>query len=230
MAKRGLSEEEMEQRLAERRRLARAQMQVEMHEAFKKQATEAENAANVITQSANQGGNIHNNINVAINYLVQDSVHTTEGFNRRRRVKKGGKKRTGDKLTEKDLMNSSLSKMLDQELLMAASNQQPVGAKHNRNFNAESDSLTHEIFHGDKLYLKNGAMAFKPLGMETVLEAAEDPNGTTNVAWHVPRPSNKRTIEQNIALQQRLDDATAQELVSFPKSLSNEVNSDYGFA
>lgn len=74
----------------------------------------------MINQSANSGGNIHNNINVAINYVVQEKSQKTEMAGRRKKGKKaGGKKRhSQDRMSEKDLMNSSLSKMLDQELLM----------------------------------------------------------------------------------------------------------------
>ena len=64
-------------------------------------------------------------------------------------------------------MNSSLSKMLDQQLL--ASNSQDNVATRNISSNV-TDSMTEQIFHGDKIYLQHGAMAFKPLGMETVLE------------------------------------------------------------
>jgi len=47
-----------------------------------------------------------------------------------------------------------------------------------------SDSMTHNIFHGDKIYFKNGNMAFKPLGMETVLESTEEARVTLNdVKW-----------------------------------------------
>ena len=44
--------------------------------------------------------------------------------------------------------------------------------------NNVSGSLTNQIFKGDKIYLKDGAMAFKPLGMETVLEQDEAVNAS----------------------------------------------------
>ena len=52
--------------------------------------------------------------------------------------------------------------------------------------NAVSDSLTGKIFHGDKIYLKAGQMAFKPLGIETVLQPLDN--------------KHRRTTEQNIAM------------------------------
>ena len=74
----------------------------------------------------------------------------------------------------KDLMNSSLSKMLDQQLLMTNETAPtPVDLTKNVAANVVSNSMTEQIFKGDKIYLNDGAMAFKPLGMETVLEATE---------------------------------------------------------
>ena len=34
--------------------------------------------------------------------------------------------------------------------------------------------MTFKQFHGDKIYLDNGAMAFKPLGVETILETVDE--------------------------------------------------------
>ena len=45
------------------------------------------------------------------------------------------------------------------------------------------DSLTQQIFHGDKIYLKNGNMAFKPLGIETVHQPAESDLGKRTTAF-----------------------------------------------
>ena len=69
-------------------------------------------------------------------------------------------------------MNTSLSKMLDKQLLESkgVTEDKTRSVKDNKNV---VDSLTDQIFHGDKIYLKDGAMAFKPLGMETVLEQVE---------------------------------------------------------
>lgn len=46
--------------------------------------------------------------------------------------------------------------------------------------------MTHDIFHGDKIYLQEGQMAYKPLNLETV-------------AHHYRPLKNARTTEQNIA-------------------------------
>ena len=73
-------------------------------------------------------------------------------------------------------MNTSLSKMLDQQLLMSNS---PSRKDLTRNITENvADSLTDKIFHGDKIYLQKGAMAFKPLGMETVLESIDENHAT----------------------------------------------------
>jgi len=61
--------------------------------------------------------------------------------------------------------------MLDQQLL-ASNSPEPNGTK-NLSSNV-TDSLTQKIFHGDKIYLQEGNMAFKPLGMETVLESVDE--------------------------------------------------------
>lgn len=70
-------------------------------------------------------------------------------------------------------MNSSLSKMLDQQLLRSKKPvKEPVDHSKAVSENVVgADSLTKKIFHGDKIFLNNNAMAFKPLGMETVLES-----------------------------------------------------------
>ena len=36
------------------------------------------------------------------------------------------------------------------------------------------ESLTYNQWHGDKIYMNNGAMAFKPLAVETVLETVQE--------------------------------------------------------
>ena len=69
--------------------------------------------------------------------------------------------------------------------------------------------MTYKQFHGDKIYLQGGAMAFKPLGMETVLESVDE--GASNHNWkkklHTGVTNYKgdkldpQTTEQNIALQ-----------------------------
>ena len=40
--------------------------------------------------------------------------------------------------------------------------------------------MTEKIFHGEKIYLAQGAMAFKPLGMETVLESVDEQHASMN--------------------------------------------------
>ena len=71
--------------------------------------------------------------------------------------------------------------MLDRQLLMNNSqvinNEQvsSVGGStksviQKRRSERTANSLTNDIWHGDKIYMNNGAMAFKPLGMETVIE------------------------------------------------------------
>ena len=74
-------------------------------------------------------------------------------------------------------MNSSLSRMLDQQLLMT---NEPVKGDGTKNIgqNQVSDSMTKQIFTDGRIYLNDGAMAFQPLGMETVLETADEQNAT----------------------------------------------------
>ena len=93
----------------------------------------------------------------------------------RRKIGNKSKSVVNDKKRRmKDLMNSSLSKMLDQQLLMTnETTPTPVDLTKNVAANVVSNSMTEQIFKGDKIYLNDGAMAFKPLGMETVLEATE---------------------------------------------------------
>ena len=40
--------------------------------------------------------------------------------------------------------------------------------------NTQKESLTYKQWHGDKIYLNNGAMAFKPLAVDTVLEPVQE--------------------------------------------------------
>ena len=93
----------------------------------------------------------------------------------RRKIGNKSKSVVNDKKRRmKDLMNSSLSKMLDQQLLMTnETTPTPVDLTKNVAANVVSNSMTEQIFKGDKIYLNDGAMAFKPLGMETVLEVTE---------------------------------------------------------
>ena len=93
----------------------------------------------------------------------------------RRKIGNKSKSVVNDKKRRmKDLMNSSLSKMLDQQLLMTnETTPTPVDLTKNVAANVVSKSMTEQIFKGDKIYLNDGAMAFKPLGMETVLEVTE---------------------------------------------------------
>lgn len=81
--------------------------------------------------------------------------------------------------------------------------------------------MTFKQFHGDKVYLENGAMAFKPLGVETILETVDE---QFNDVKRKTKSNNRRaevdgyyniaprTTESNIAMQQRLGDATAEDL------------------
>ena len=70
----------------------------------------------------------------------------------------------------------------------------------NQNSNVK-DSMTHDIFHGEKIYLQAGQMAYKPLNLETVA--------------HYRGPSkDARTTEQNIANQQRIDLASVEDFIS----------------
>ena len=73
--------------------------------------------------------NIHNNINVAINYTVHhnETVNTSTKTtaNRRKNNQNISKKRKSQEprsISDQDLMNSQVSKMLDQQLLMANQN------------------------------------------------------------------------------------------------------------
>ena len=71
-------------------------------------------------------------------------------------------------------MNSSLSKMLDDQLLKAEKKpEEDPNYKKN-----ESNSITEIIFHGQKIYLQGGAMAFKPLDVQTKLETVEEAEGS----------------------------------------------------
>ena len=64
-------------------------------------------------------------------------------------------------------MNSSLTKMLDAQLLKTNSKDKTT----NRiSVNNITDTLTHEIFTDGRIDLGDGKTAFRPLGLETVLE------------------------------------------------------------
>ena len=64
--------------------------------------------------------------------------------------------------------------------------------------------MTENIFHGDKIYLNQGAMAFKPLGMETVLESIDEKGPKKKVRTDATKYGKGArlhpTTEQNIAL------------------------------
>ena len=109
-----------------------------------------QNGASAISQTALDGANIHNNINVSINYNIRN-----------------------DKISQEDLMNSSLTKMLDAQLLKTKSNEKNA---HRISVNKITDSLTGEIFNDGKIDLGNGATAFRPLDLETVQERPLKPS------------------------------------------------------
>lgn len=69
-------------------------------------------------------------------------------------------------------------------------------------------------------------MAFKPLGMETVLESVDENLNSkhdwkkklkTGVTRHGTGKLAPQTTEQNIEFQQRLDFASAEDFISFPR-------------
>ena len=61
--------------------------------------------------------------------------------------------------------------MLDAQLLKTKNNEKT----NNRiSVNKITDSLTGEIFNDGRIDLGNGAVAFRPLGMETVLETVNE--------------------------------------------------------
>ena len=71
--------------------------------------------------------------------------------------------------------------MLDNQLLMAnQKNSSPTRRYHGEN-NLDKDSLTYRQFHGDKVYLDNGKMAYKPIPVETILETVDEMNETKNM-------------------------------------------------
>lgn len=84
--------------------------------------------------------------------------------------------------------------------------------------NNVSGSLTNQIFKGDKIYLKDGAMAFKPLGMETVLEQDEAVNASFYNKSRKQKLMAPKTTEQNIAMQHRLDFSSAEDFISMPRA------------
>lgn len=143
-------------------------------------------------------GNMTNNINVNIKYTVNQNFANSNNVSRRRDTKKS-QNSLNDPKRMQEIMNSSVSKMLDQQLLAGSESRQGLQPR-NVSSNAVTDSLTGDIFHGDKIYLKAGQMAYKPLGIETVLQ---------------PLGKNKiRTTEQNIASQQRLDQSSVEDFIS----------------
>lgn len=69
-------------------------------------------------------------------------------------------------MDEKRIMNTSLTKLIDKELLRIeepAEDEDQITKVLNNKLN--KGSLTNQIFHGDKIYLKNGNILFKPLGL-----------------------------------------------------------------
>ena len=69
-------------------------------------------------------------------------------------------------------MNSSLSKMLDRQIIQKGS-KDFMGVGRNK-FPVIDDSLTQKVFNGEKIFLGEGRLAYKPLGMETVVESIEE--------------------------------------------------------
>lgn len=71
--------------------------------------------------------------------------------------------------------------------------------------------MTNQIFHGDKIYFKNGTMMYKPLGMETVIEAEPEHSKkmsslkpkkmVSRVKRHKTSRFGVQTTEENIAQQ-----------------------------
>lgn len=209
-----------------------------MQAAAEQQRQQAESARAAADQSSSGAAlSVQNNINVNINYTVnQTTADSAAAAGSRRKSSKKGKKGPSAKQREKELMNSSLSKMLDQQLLASNSSPDPSGGTRNLASNV-ADSLTQKIFHGDKIYLDQGAMAFKPLGMETVLESVdEQPGSKKKLSTQANRYKSHRlapqTTEQNIALQQSLDFASAEEFITFGRfsQLGLRVKEDVGAA
>lgn len=102
------SDAELENKLANDRRLARLQAMKEQ-ELLQRESREHSDSEISRTNVAG-GGNFSNNINVQINYTVNETNVT----NRRKKGKKSQSVLNDKKRRMKDLMNSSLSKMLDQ--------------------------------------------------------------------------------------------------------------------
>ena len=94
-------------------------------------------------------------------------------------------------------MNSSLSKMLDDQLLKADRTKPEEDPRYKKN---ESHSLTEGIFHGQKIYLQGGAMAFKPLDVQTKLETVGEEDGSWKPNILKKDGINPQTTEQNIEL------------------------------
>ncbi len=68
-------------------------------------------------------------------------------------------------MDEKRIMNTSLTKLIDKELLRIEEPAEEDQITKVLNNKLTKDSLTNQIFHGDKIYLKNGNILFKPLGL-----------------------------------------------------------------
>ena len=109
--------------------------------------------------------NLQSDINLNINVTINQS--------RKKKTTKSAVKEQQKKQKQKDLMNTSLSKMLDQQLLYTNDPKKDRTKDVDGNI-LDEDTMTYKQFHGDKIYLQGGAMAFKPLGMETVLEKVDE--------------------------------------------------------
>ena len=162
---------------------------------------ERENATRM-TRGGSTDALTTNNINVNINYTVNQTIDNSTVKQRRRNGRKSQNKQA-EANRAKELMNSSLSQMLDRQLLagMDAPNKPTQSTRNVSNNKQIKDSMTHDIFHGDKIYLQEGQMAYKPLNLETV-------------AHHYGPSKNARTTEQNIANQQRIDLASVEDFIS----------------
>ena len=57
---------------------------------------------------------------------------------------------------------------------------------------SERDSITNSIFNGDKVYYKDGNVAFKPLAMETVIESNSE------------HQRNKKSLASKVQLKNKI--------------------------
>ena len=106
----------------------------------------------------------------------------------------------------RELQNTSLSKMLDNQLLVRSSSHETsqVPTLPNVSTNvAVTESTTKNIFHGDKIYLQEGRMGFKPLELET------------NVI--MPSRLKLQSTNQSIVPQEKLESASIEDFISLRK-------------